>query len=131
MRLLLDTNAYSGLMRGREPVVSVVSRAEQILMSAVVVGELMYGFQHGAKFEANAAQLDEFIAEPFVDFVPVGRTTSNRFGQIAAEMRRNGKPIPQNDIWIAAHAMETGAELVTSDAHFAEVPGLAMKVIDS
>lgn len=126
MKLLLDTNAYSGLMRGRDEVIGAIARAEQILMSAIVVGELMYGFRHGRKFEANRDQLDSFLLEPFVSFVPVSRGTSNRFGEIASQLRRKGKPIPQNDVWIAAHALETGAELVSEDSHFQLVPGLSM-----
>lgn len=131
MKVLLDTNAYSSLMRGRPEVLHVLERTEQVLMSAVVVGELMYGFRHGRKFAENAEQLDEFIAEPFVTFLPVSRATSNRFGQVAAELRRKGKPIPQNDVWIAAHALESGAELVTEDPHFRHVPGLALVPIGS
>lgn len=126
MKLLLDTNAYTGLMRGRESVVSVVSDAEQILMSAIVVGELLFGFRNGNRFEKNRQQLEHFLREPFVEFVPVGKRTCNRFGQIATQLRRKGKPIPQNDVWIAAHALETGADLVTEDTHFKYVNGLSL-----
>lgn len=53
-------------------------------------------------------------------------TTADRFGRIAAALRAKGKPIPQNDIWIAAHAMETGADLLSFDRHFEAVEGLAL-----
>jgi tRNA(fMet)-specific endonuclease VapC len=59
-----------------------------------------------------------------VELLPVTRTTADRFGRIAAALRKAGTPIPTNDIWIAAHAFESGAELVTFDDHFAAVPGL-------
>ena len=51
--------------------------------------------------------------------------TADRFGRIATALREKGTPIPTNDIWIAAQAMEAGADLVSSDAHFGLVEGLA------
>lgn len=125
MRILLDTNAYSALMRGHRDVAAVVRRTERVLMSSVVVGELIYGFRNGARFEENSARLDAFLANPFVTDVPVTLTTADRFGRIAASLRRRGEPIPTNDIWIAAQAMETGADLLSSDSHFGAVEGLA------
>jgi tRNA(fMet)-specific endonuclease VapC len=53
--------------------------------------------------------------------------TADRFGRVAAQLRKAGKPIPSNDIWIAAQALETGADLATFDQHFATVPGLVVR----
>jgi tRNA(fMet)-specific endonuclease VapC len=125
VKYLLDTNAYAGLMRGSDAVVSRVRRAERILLSSVVVGELLYGFRNGTRYEANRAQLDVFLANRFVVFLPVTLTTAERFGLIAAALKRKGAPIPSNDIWIAAHALETGADLMSFDGHFSHVDGLA------
>ena len=125
MRVLLDTNAYSALMRGHREVAALVRRSEGVLLSSVVVGELLYGFRHGSRFEKNAARLEAFLADPYVAPVPVTLDTADRFGRIAALLRRRGEPIPTNDIWIAAQAMETGADLLSSDAHFGAVDGLA------
>ena len=130
MKLLLDTNAYTGLMLGHESVVTAVSEAEQILMSAIVVGEFLFGFRNSNRLEKNRQQLESFLREPFVDFVPVGKSTCNRFGQVATQLRRKGKPIPQNDVWIAAHALETGADLITADIHFKAINGLSLIGID-
>ncbi len=94
-------------------------------MSAVVAGELLYGFRNGARFEQNLEKLDDFLAQPAVELLPVTWVTADLFGRIAAALRRKGRPIPTNDIWIAAHAMEAGAELVSSDAHFGDIDGLA------
>ena len=55
----------------------------------------------------------------------MGRDTAERYGVISAALRAKGRPIPANDVWIAAHAMETGADLVSADAHFEHVDGLA------
>ena len=110
MRILLDTNAYAEWKRGDEAVARLVREAEEVLISAVVVGELLYGFRRGS---------------PYATFLPVTRTTADRFGRIAAALRTKGRPIPTNDMWIAAHAMETGADLVSFDLHFEVVDGVA------
>ena len=94
-------------------------------MSTVVVGELLFGFRNGSRYEANRRDLQEFIENAYVTLLPVTFVTSDRFGRIAAALRRKGRPIPSNDIWIAAHAMESGAELLSFDRHFEEVDGIA------
>jgi tRNA(fMet)-specific endonuclease VapC len=125
MRILLDTDAYSGLMRGSETVAARARRAEGILLSSVVVGELLYGFRNGNRYEENRSQLEAFLANRFVQFLPVTFATADRFGLIGAALRRKGTPIPSNDIWIAAHALETGADLISIDDHFRHVDGLS------
>ncbi len=112
-------------MRGHREVAALVRRAEGVLLSSVVAGELLYGFRNGSRFEENAARLAAFLDSPAVIGVPVSFTTADRFGRIAAALRRRGAPIPSNDIWIAAQAMETGADLLSSDTHFGAVEGLA------
>ena len=125
MRILLDSNAYSLLMRGHEQVAEIVRRSENVLLSAVVVGELMYGFRWGAHFDRNASDLRSFLGSPYVSFVLVGPITADRYSRIAASLRAKGRPIPTNDIWIAAQVMETGAELVSADEHFNQIDGIA------
>jgi len=125
MTLLLDTNAYSALLRGHADVARRVRRAERVVLSVVVVGELLFGFRNGSRYESNRQELDEFLANPFVSLATVGVVTADRFGRIAAALRRRGRPLPTNDIWIAAQAMESGAELVSFDQHFEDVDGLA------
>ena len=125
MKVLLDTNAYSALKRGVDAVVRRVTRAETVFLSTVVAGELPSGFRQGTRLRKNLAELDAFIDNPHVTVVPVSLVTADRFGRIAAALRAKGRPIPTNDIWIAAHAMETGADLLSFDAHFVEVDGLA------
>lgn len=128
MRLLLDTNAYSELKRGHSGVASLVRRSEQVLLSSIVAGELLYGFRAGSRYEANRRELDAFLGRPQVGFLPVSFATADRFGRIAHALRQKGKPIPTNDIWIAAHALEHGAELVSFDRHFENVDGLAWTI---
>ena len=124
MRVLLDSSAYSLLMRGHQRVAELVRGAEEVLLSAIVVGELMYGFRQGSYFERNAADLRSFLSSPYASFVDVGAVTADRYSRIAASLRAKGRPIPTNDIWIAAHAMETGADLVSADGQFEHVEGI-------
>lgn len=125
MRILFDTNAYSRLGQGEPALTGLVREAEAIVFSAVVAGELLAGFRRGTRYEENLATFRRFLAHPRVSLLPVTWTTADRFGRILADLRRKGRPIPTNDVWIAAHAMESGADLVSSDAHFGQVDGLA------
>ena len=124
MKRLLDTNAYSALKRGHGEVAQLVRDSVELAFSMVVIGELLFGFRNGTLLERNTAELEALLAHPRVTVLPVTRTTADRFGRIAAMLRKAGTPIPSNDIWIAAHAVESGAELLSFDAHFAAVPGL-------
>jgi predicted nucleic acid-binding protein len=125
VRILLDTNAYSALRRGHEFVAEQVRRSEEVLLSAVVAGELLFGFRNGSRYEENARALESFLEDPNVRLLPVTWDTADFFGRISAELRKRGRPIPTNDIWIAAHAMEAGADLVSADPHFGNVDGLS------
>jgi len=125
VKILLDTNAYTALFRGHQGVAGLVRRADQVLVSTVVAGELLFGFRNGSHYEANRRELEEFLSTPYVTLLPVTLVTSDRYGRIAAALRRKGRPIPTNDIWIAAHAMESGSELLSFDRHFEEIEGIA------
>ena len=63
----------------------------------------------------------------YVHLIPITMVTADRYARIATRLREKGTPIPSNDIWIAAHAMETGADLVSFDLHFAQVDGLVWR----
>ena len=82
VRALLDSGAYSGFMRGNNRVRDIVQDAEEILMSAIVVGELLYGFRQGPRLEQNLAELRSFLDRPYVSFVPVGPVTADRYSRI-------------------------------------------------
>ena len=125
MRVLLDTNAYSALRRGNQVVAEHVRRSEEVLLSSVVAGELLFGFRNGSRYEENVRALQDFLAFPNVCLLPALWEAADIFGQISAALRRKGRPIPTNDIWIAAHAMEYAADLLSADPHFAHVDGLS------
>ncbi len=125
MRVLLDSNAYSNLMRGDSRIAELARQSEEVLLSAIVVGELMYGFRGGSRFERNMSELRSFLNSPHVSFLPVGRTTADYYSRVAALLKVKGRPIPTNDIWIAAHVIETQASLVSADRHFDHVDGIS------
>ena len=125
MRILLDSNAYSNLKRGHHRIAELVRGSEEVLVPLVVIGELLYGFRHGSRFDRNVRELHEFLEHPRVTTSSMSLTTADRYSRIAAALRAKGRPIPSNDIWIAAHAMETGADLVSCDRHFEWIDGLA------
>ncbi len=125
MKILLDTSAYSAFKRNDERVVRLVRRSEEIVFSPIVAGELLAGFRWGARFEQNRDELLEFLAHPRVRVLPLTLTTADRYGRLYRALRRKETPIPTNDLWVAAQTMESGAELVSLDRHFAAVDGLA------
>jgi tRNA(fMet)-specific endonuclease VapC len=124
VKRLLDTSAYSELGRGHPGVSALVKASTSLLFSAVVAGELMAGFRRGTRLRQNLADLQRFLAQPRVTLLLVSWATADRYSRIAAALRNKGTPIPVNDIWIAAHAMETGADLISFDPHFELVDGL-------
>ena len=125
MRLVLDTNAYSGLMRGTAAVVRYAQSATRIYIPAPVMGELLVGFRGGDRFRENKDQLHRFLNTPVVEFVPTDQTVCDRYALILHQLKAKGRPIPTNDIWVAAHTLALGADLLSSDQHFAAVDGLS------
>jgi tRNA(fMet)-specific endonuclease VapC len=124
MKLILDTNAYVGFKRGYAQLVEYILQADRIWMSPIVLGELMFGFRNGSRLAQNMDELRLFLSHPAVRIVDMNEITSDRYSRIAAQLKKQGTPIPSNDIWIAAQTLQTGAELVTLDNHFEKVPGL-------
>jgi predicted nucleic acid-binding protein len=124
LRPLLDTNAYIALARGDRGVARRVRDAESLCFSVVVVAELLAGIRRSRRSAENRARLRDFLASAYVDVLPVSEATAERYALVMAALRDAGRPIPTNDVWIAAHALESGATLITSDRHFEAVPGL-------
>ncbi len=105
---------------------NLISESHGILMSTIVIGELLFGFRNGSRFEENLKSLQSFLAEPEVTTLPVTLTSADHYGFISTALKSKGTPIPTNDIWIASHAMESGAPLVSFDAHFKNVDGIEL-----
>lgn len=126
MRVCLDTSGYSAFKRGQEGAVDLLQRAGEIVLPAVVVGELLAGFRMGSRDRVNRQDLDEFLDSPRVRVAPLGAETGQRYAEIVSYLRKQGAPIPTNDIWIAACAMEWGLRLLTTDAHFDRLPQVSV-----
>lgn len=125
-RLLLDTSAYSAYLRGHEPVGADVRRAEELIFNPIVLGELLAGFRKGGRYESNLETLRQFLASPRSRWVPLDDETGDRYSIILDTLRRAGTPIPSNDVWIAASAMQHGLRLLTTDPHFRRIPQVAV-----
>lgn len=120
LKILLDTSAYVNVMRGRSEICRAVQQAETIALTPVVLGELLVGVERAGGLE-EAEGLKEFLASSRVRLLDITHETAKRYAIIHNALRRQGTPIPANDLWIAASAMEHGLELVTCDAHFNQV----------
>lgn len=127
IRLCLDTSGYSRLMRGHAPLQKRLEEADEILLPATVLGELHAGFLAGSRAADNVALLAEFRRQPGVVAIDITDNVAERYGAVVAELRRQGTPIPTNDIWIAAAALENGGRVVAYDDHFGRVPGLLVE----
>lgn len=123
-KVLLDTNAFVRYLGGDEKVLDWLARTEQIYLSVFVLGELYAGFKSGSRESQNRRILDKFLDKPDVSLLEAGVQTAEYFAIIKSSLRKSGRPIPINDVWIAAHVLETGSILVTYDAHFLCIPGL-------
>ena len=127
MNVLLDTSAYSALQRGRQPILEALRRSETVAVSAVVLGELYSGFRAGNRWAENTAQLAQFLSKPSVRVLNVTEETALRYAEVDVYLRKKGRPIPRNDVWIAAVALEHGLQLLTLDVHFREIPLLLIQ----
>jgi tRNA(fMet)-specific endonuclease VapC len=122
-RILLDTSAVVAFMQGAPEVVAVIREADEIYLSAVTVGQMLTGL---AK---NQSELARFLASPRVSLIDVDEGTAERYAVIFTTLRKAGTPIPTNDLWIAASAMQYGLRVLTRDSHFAKVPQILTQLI--
>jgi tRNA(fMet)-specific endonuclease VapC len=127
-KVLLDTNAYSAFMCGDKAILSALASAEVVYLSIFVIGELLAGFSGGKRNRENRVQLDEFKSKSTVKVLAATEETANIFASIKNALKQGGKPIPINDIWITAHALETGAAVITLDKHIKAIDGL--RIVD-
>ena len=126
MRVVLDTNAYSDWLRdGRWS--EGIANAEEVIIPAIVLGELREGFLRGSKADFNETVLREILEQPFVTIGVVGEATSHHFAMFKKHLKDAGTPIPVNDVWIAACCFELSAELLTSDRHFKNLPQVRVR----
>jgi len=121
-RYLLDTNILIALLAGEPTVLAEAGKAAAMSVPAIALGELYYGARKSGRPTENIQVIDRLAAGAVV--LPCGAETARHYGEVKAELRAAGTPIPENDIWIAALALEYGLTLVTRDSHFAAVAGI-------
>lgn len=128
IRILCDRSAYSAILRGDMRIARAMQEADEIAISAIVLGELKAGFRRGRHRERNEKELAEFLASPRVQVLGLDEETADRYAVILDFLRSAGNPIPTNDVWIAASAMQHGLRVLTTDQHFRKIPQI---VVDS
>ena len=122
--IVIDTNAYTHLLAGKEDVLDVIGSAEVVYVSIFVLGELYAGFKGGTKERNNKDTLNRFLLKPTVKILNATSETANVFGMVKQDLKKAGTPLPINDVWIAAQALETGSTLISYDSHFKKIAGL-------
>jgi tRNA(fMet)-specific endonuclease VapC len=122
--VLFDTNAYASFKRNDTAIVEIIQHAESICISPIVIGELLAGFDGGNKAKQNKIELQQFLESSRILIYPLTLDTSHFFSQIFLSLKKKGKPIPTNDMWIASQALEHGCVVCTHDKHFSFIDGL-------
>lgn len=124
MRLALDTNRYTDLCRGDSLVLETVEHADEVWLPFIVVGELRAGFAVGSKGPRNEAALRRFLLEPGAGILYADEQTTHHYASIYRQLRKQGTPIPTNDMWIASLVLQHSLVLFARDAHFDALPQL-------
>lgn len=125
MKILIDTNRYSDFAKGEKTAVEIFTTADRIFVPFVVVAELRAGFRSGTISQRNEAVLVRFLANERVEVLYADAQTTHIYAEAYALLRRNGTPIPTNDLWIAALAIQHSLPLCSRDAHFEKLPQIA------
>lgn len=121
-RFLIDTNIVIALFSDEAIIKSNLSQANEVFISSFVVGELCYGARKSGRVEANLARVDELVVSSTV--LGCDAETARQYGEVKNKLRLKGRPLPENDVWIAALALQHALTLATRDAHFQEVESL-------
>ena len=119
---LLDTNIIIALFASEEVVRGSFAQAGEVFVPSIVVGELCYGARKSVRTTENLSRIDELVAESAM--MVCDAETAQHYGEVKNKLRLKGRPLPENDIWIAALALQHNLTLVTRDAHFQEIENL-------
>jgi len=130
-KVMMDTSAYVAFLRGNPGVKEAVQQADEIIFNPVVLGELIAGFLMGRNERKNKAILKNFLSSPRVTIAEIDEQTSERYAVIVQSLRMRGTPIPTNDLWIAASAMQHGLKVLSTDQHYLEVPQIITEYFEA
>lgn len=122
--IILDTNAYTAFKAGDAGAIDLLQRFDFILMCSIVIGELLAGFSVGSRTAQNRHELQQFLHSPRIRMGAVDDVTADFYATIYHDLRSKGRPIPTNDMWIAAIALQHESALFTYDAHFQQIQTL-------
>ncbi len=125
-RILIDTNAYAAFKKNENDAVSTFKTVEYIGVNIIVLGELLSGFKGGNKEAKNRKELEQFLDSPRVNLIQLDEETAEFYAGVYSDLKRKGKPVPTNDLWVAASAMRHGLELFSYDDHFDNIDGLIL-----
>lgn len=125
-KYLLDTNIIIAIFKSDAAVIRQLRVAEEIFIPCIAIGELHYGALNSVKVQRNLNEVQAFAA--IAQVLSCDQLSGEIYGQIKSELKAQGNPIPENDIWIAAIAKQHGLILVTRDQHFQKVDGLAIEI---
>ena len=125
MRLALDTNRYTDLCRGDALAVHTVEHADEVLLPVIVLGELRAGFAVGNQGTRNEAVLGRFLLKSGVRVLFADEQTTHHYAAVYRQLRKQGTPIPTNDMWIASLVLQHSLVLFARDAHFDALPQLS------
>jgi tRNA(fMet)-specific endonuclease VapC len=120
----LDTNAYAAFKCGNKDIIEIVQYADTINISSIVLGELLAGFALSNREKNHKKELDDFLNSDRCQFFTADQNTAIYYASIYKLLRKAGKPIPSNDLWIAAICMQHGHLLCTLDKHFSYIDGI-------
>ncbi|NJL41980.1 MAG: type II toxin-antitoxin system VapC family toxin [Leptolyngbyaceae cyanobacterium RM2_2_4] len=121
-KFLLDTNIVVALFADEAIVKDNLAQASEVFIPSIVIGELCYGARKSRRVEANLARVDELVAGSTT--LVCDAETARQYGEVKNNLRLKGRPLPENDVWLAALALQHALVLVTRDAHFQEVENL-------
>lgn len=120
--MILDTNALSAFVDGESGVADQLRRQARAAIPVIVLGEFRYGVAQSKHRSAYEAWLESWL--PSFEVLPVTAETTIAYAALRSQLKRAGRPIPANDAWIAALALEHGLPVLSRDRHFDAIPGL-------
>jgi len=123
--IALDTSVAVRFLNGDIAIAQKVLALPEIVLPLVVAGELLFGAENSARSLQNLPRYLEFIQTCAV--IPLGRKTASIYAKTRLALKRKGRPIPMNDVWIAAQCLEQNWALVTDDTDFDYVDGLLIE----
>jgi tRNA(fMet)-specific endonuclease VapC len=124
-KFLLDTNIITAWLKGETALADKIDKAKEIHIPIIVLGELYYGALYSTKVEKNIRDIKSITSN--YNVLKVDEETTIAYGNIKAALRKKGKPIPENDIWIAVIAKRYELIVVTRDKHFKEIESINIK----